>query len=233
MDCQQVKLMLSSFQDGCMVDSERRSIAAHLARCGECSLHLGQLEMVRQTLRAAPRRPMPAHLVFSLRSLASREAARRRYYAGFHGAIRGFAERAALLANNMMRPLALPAAGGIASAVFLFCMVMTNFQGIVRQHAHDVPLPDNIVSEPSVRHIPFTMAEDSEFTVDVLIDEQGRVIDYSFPDGFGSLSTAPLRRYLESTLLLTEFSPGTSFGRPVSGWVKVKFTGRSEIDVKG
>lgn len=233
MDCQQVSLMLSSFLDGCMIDSERRAVKAHLTRCGDCSLHLAQLEMTRQTLRAAPRRPVPAHLAFSLRSLASREAARRRYYAGFRGALRAFAERTALFANNLMRPLAVPAAGGIASAVFLFCMVMTNFQGIVRQHPNDVPLPDNIFSEPSVRNIPFNMAEDSEFTVDVLIDEQGRVMDYSFPDGFGSLNTAPLRRQLESTLLLTEFSPGTSFGRPVAGWVKVKFTGRSEIIVKG
>jgi hypothetical protein len=231
MDCQQVKLMLSSFQDGCMVDSERRAVEAHLARCGDCSLHLGQLEMVRQTLRAAPRRPMPADLVFSLRSLASREAARRRYYAGFRGAVRGFAERAALFANNLMRPLALPAAGGLASAVFLFSMVMTNFQGIVHRHANDVPLA--IITEPSVRSIPFELAEDSEFTVDVFVDEQGRVIDYSFPDGFGTLSTAPLRRKLEATLLLTEFNPGTTFGQPVSGWVRVKFTGRSQIDVKG
>ncbi len=214
-----------------MVDSERRAVTAHLARCGECSQHLGQLELVRQSLRAVPRRPMPAHLVFSLRSLASREAARRRYYAGFRGAVRGFAERASLLANNLMRPLALPAAGGIASAVFLFCMVMTNFQGIIRQHPNDVPLA--FATEASVRSVLFEMAEDSEITVDILVDEQGRVIDYSFPDGFGTLHTATMRRKLESTLLLAEFNPATTFGQPVSGWVRVKFTGRSQIDVKG
>lgn len=231
MDCQQVRLLLSSFQDGCVVESERRAIGGHLARCGPCSQHLGQLEMVRQSMRAMPRRPMPSHLAFSLRSLASREAARRRYYAGFRGLVRIFAERAALFANNLMRPLALPAAGGLASAVFLFSMVMTNFQGIVRQHPNDVPL--SFATEPSVRSVLFEMAEDAEITVDVLVDEQGRVIDYSFPDGYGNLDTAPMRRKLESTLLLTEFNPATTFGQPVSGWVRVKFTGRSEIVVKG
>lgn len=231
MDCQHVKLMLSSLLDECLVDSERRTIAAHLARCGGCSQHLGQLELVRQSLRAAPRRPMPIHLIYSLRSLASREATRRRYYTGFRGVVRALGEHAALFAANLMRPFALPAAGGILSAVFLFCMVMTNFQGIIREHPNDVPLA--LATEPSVRSIPFDLAGDSEFTVDVLIDEQGRVIDYSFPDGFGSLSTASLRRYLESALLLTEFNPGTTFGQPVSGWVKVKFTGRSQIDVRG
>jgi hypothetical protein len=232
MDCQQVKLMLSAFQDGCVVDSERRSIVAHLDRCGECSLHLGQLEMVRQSLRAAPRRPMPAHLSFALRSLASREATRQRYYAGFRGFVRGLGERAGLFATNLMRPLALPAAGGLASAVFLFSMVMTNFQDIVRDHPNDVRLAA-IATDASVRNILFEMSEDSEITLDILVDEQGRVVDYTFPDGAGEIKTAPMRRKLESTLLLTEFTPATTFGRAVSGWVRVKFSGRSEIDVKG
>jgi hypothetical protein len=223
--------MLSAFQDGCVVDSERRAIAAHLDRCGTCSLHLGQLEMVRQSLRAAPRRPVPAHLAFALRSLASREATRQRYYAGFRGFARNLGERASLFANNLMRPLALPAAGGLASAIFLFSMVMTNFQDIVRDHPNDVRIA--IATGASVRNILFEMSEDSEITLDILVDEQGRVVDYSFPDGSGNIKTAPMRRKLESTLLLTEFIPATTFGQPVSGWVRVKFSGRSEIDVKG
>ncbi len=231
MDCQQVKLMLSSFQDGCVVESERREIQNHLGRCGPCSLQYGQLEMVRQTLRAMPRRPMPAHLAYSLRSIASREAARRRYYAGFRGYVRSVAEWIALTKDNLMRPFALPAAGGIASAVFLFVMVMTNFQGIVRQHANDVPLA--LATEPTVRSVFLDMAGDNEVTLDLYVDEQGRVLDYAFPDGSGSIKTTLLRRNLETTLLLSEFNPATTFGRPVSGWVRVKFTGRSQIDVKG
>lgn len=232
MDCQQVRLLLSELLDGRIVDAERREVRSHLARCGECALHLGQLEAARNTLRAMPARPVPAHVSFSLRAMASREAARRRYYAGFSGWLRAARERAALNINNLMRPLALPAAGGIASAVVLFSMVMTNFQGIIRQHPNDVPLA-SIATEATVRSISLGLEDDAEITVDVFVDEQGRVIDYSFPDGYGVLQTTNTRRQLENTLLLTEFNPGTSFGQPVSGWVRVKFRGRSAIDVKG
>ncbi len=231
MDCQQIRLMLSAFQDGHVVESERREVAAHLARCGACSQRLGQLEMARRTLRAIPSRPAPAHLSYSLRAMASREAAHRRRYGGFRGWLRGFGERSARFANDLMRPLALPAAGGLASAVFLFSMVMTNFQGIVRQVHNDVPI--SIATEPTVRSILVDLADDAELTLDVFVDEQGRVIDYSFPEGYGSLNSSQMRRRLENTLLLTEFNPATNFGQPVSGWVRVKFRGRSEIDVKG
>jgi len=231
MDCQQIRLMLSAFQDGHVVESERRVVAAHLVRCGACSLQLGQLEMARQTLRAIPTRPAPIHLNYSLRAMASREAAHRRGYAGFRGWVRGFSERIILFANNLMRPLAVPAAGGLASAVFLFSMMMTNFQGIVRQPHNDVPI--SVATEPTVRSILVDLSDDAELTLDVFVDEQGRVIDYSFPDGYGTLKSSQMRRKLENTLLLTDFNPATSFGQPVSGWVKVKFVSVSEIDVKG
>ncbi len=231
MDCQQVKLTLSAFQDGRVLDEDRRLIQEHLARCPGCAERLAQLEMVRQSLRAMPQRPMPSHLVFALRSLASREAARRRYYAGLRGAVKALAERASLWANNLMRPVALPAAGGLVSAVFLFTLVLTNFQGIERRHANDVPLA--VVTAPTVRSVLFDLSDDSEVTLDIFVDEQGRVLDFVIPKSYGSIATEDMRRRLAATLLMTSFNPATAFGQPVSGWVRVKFRGRSEIDVRG
>lgn len=230
MDCHQTRLMLSALQDGCVVESERRLLLAHLDECPACSLHQAELDMVQQSLRTVKPRPMPAHLKLSLSSLASREAARRRRVVDFRTWLRHFGEHAALTVNNMMRPIALPAAGGLASAVFLFSMVMTNFQGIIVSHPNDVPIA--IATTPSVRATMLDMS-DAEITVDVFVDEQGRVIDYSFPDGYGTANTAVVRRKLENSLLFTEFTPATTFGQPTSGWVRVKFSGRSQIDVKG
>lgn len=231
MDCQQVKLTLSAFQDGRVLDEDRRRIQEHLGRCPGCAERLAQLEMVRQSLRTMPERPMPPHLVFALRSLASREAARRRYYAGLRGALRAAAERASLWLNNLMRPVALPAAGGLASAVFLFTVVLANFQGIVTEHRNDVPLA--VVTAPTVRSVLFDLSDDSEVTLDIFVDEEGRVLDFVVPKSFGSVATEDMRRRLAATLLMTSFNPATAFGQPVSGWVRVKFRGRSEIDVRG
>ena len=230
MECQQVKLTLSAFQDGCVVDSERRDIAAHVKQCRDCASHLDQLTAVRRSLRAIPRRPMPDNLAFSLRAMASRESAFRRRYAGFRGWVHSQYDQLSLFSNNLMRPIALPAAGGLASAVLLFSMVMTNFHGVGRQSLNDIPL--SMATDPTVKNMLLDVSE-AEFTVDVFVDEQGRVIDYSFPDGFGSMNTSQMRRKLENSLLFTEFNPATSFGQPTSGWVRVKFEGRSAIDVKG
>jgi ferric-dicitrate binding protein FerR (iron transport regulator) len=231
MDCQQVKLTLSAFQDGRVLDEDRRLIQEHLAACPECAERLAQLEMVRQSLRTIPERPVPPRLSFALRSLASREAARRRYYAGLRGALRAAVERTSLWMNNLMRPVALPAAGGLASAVFLFTLVLANFQGIATEHANDVPLA--VVTAPTVRSVLFDLSDDSEVTLDIFVDEQGRVLDFVIPKSFGSVATEDTRRRLAATLLMTSFNPATAFGQPVSGWVRVKFRGRSEIDVRG
>ncbi len=230
MECQQVKLTLSAFQDGCVVESERRQVAAHVNKCRDCAAHLDQLAAVRRSLRSMPRRPMPANLTLSLLSMASRESAFRRRYTGFRGWVRSQYDQFSLFSNNLMRPIALPAAGGLASAVLLFSMVMTNFQGIVRQPLNDIRL--TIATDPSVKSMWLDVSE-GEFTVDVFVDEQGRVIDYSFPDGYGSMNTSQMRRKLENSLLFTEFSPATTFGQPISGWVRMKFKSRSAIDVQG
>lgn len=231
MECQQVRLTLSAFQDGRVLDEERREIQEHLARCPACAERLAQLEMVRVSVKSLPKKAAPAYVSLALRSIASKEAARRRYYAGLRGALRAAGERASLWVNNLMRPVALPAAGGLASAVFLFTLVLTNFQGIVRQHPNDVPLA--VVTAPTVRSVWFDLADDSEVTLDILVDEQGRVLDFVIPEGQGPAASHEMRRRLASTLLMTSFNPGTAFGQPVSGWVRVKFRGRSEIDVRG
>lgn len=230
MECQQVELTLSAFQDGCVVESEQREIAAHVRKCRNCAAHLDQLTAVRRNLRGMARRPMPANLTLSLRAIASRESSFRRRYAGFRGWVHNQYDQLALFSDNLMRPIALPAAGGLASAVLLFSMVMTNFQGVARQPLNDIRL--TIATDPTVKSMLLDVS-DAEFTVDVFVDEQGRVIDYSFPDGYGSMNTSQMRRKLENSLLFTEFSPATNFGQPTSGWVRMKFKSRSEIDVKG
>jgi hypothetical protein len=229
MDCQQVHLMLSGFQDGHVLDLEREEIASHLKACPECATRYSQMEAVRASIQALPKTQIPAHLALTLRVIASREAHRRRRYDGLRGWIRSYNDRLQLFAQNLMRPLAIPAAGGLLSAVFLFSMVMTNYQGIVRQPHNDIP---TILATSAVMKASLFSAE--EITVDVLVDEQGRVIDFTLPEDEAVLEQADpeLRRKLGNSLLFAQFQPATSFGRPTTGWVKVTYR-CSFIDVKG
>jgi hypothetical protein len=166
-----------------------------------------------------------------LKVIASKEAHRQRRYAGLQGWLRRQAENAHLFAQNLMRPLAVPAAGGLFSAVILFSAVMTNYHGIVRQPVDDVPTI--LATNASMKSGLFSPEElaSEVLTVDVLVDGQGRAIDFNIESGTGDhRSHRELRRRIANSLLFTQFEPATAFGQPTAAWVKVSYR---RIDVKG
>ena len=65
------------------------------------------------------RRPS-ADLAMRLRVLASQESARRRSRASLRQSLRTWLIDFRLMADNLMRPLAIPTAGGFVSALLLF-----------------------------------------------------------------------------------------------------------------
>lgn len=226
MDCEQVKLMLSALLDGRVLDSERREMKDHLSACPGCALQYEQFLAVRSSLRALRESQIPDHVKMSLRVVASREAHRRRMYAGLRGWVRQRAELFQLTVNNLMRPLALPAAGGLMSAVFLFSMVLTNYHGIQRQPVDDVP---TILATAASMKTSLFLAEELNqelLNIDVLVDEQGRAIEYRLPTG----ASPELRRRIGNSLLFTRFEPATAFGQPTPSWVRLSYR---RIDVRG
>lgn len=230
LDCSQVRELSSEMLDGRVVHSDRRDILMHMELCADCSYHLRQIREIRESMRSAERPKVPSEIQLGLLVTASREAARRRRFNGITGPLKAWRSAFALWANNLMRPIAVPAMGGLASAVILFSMVMTNFQGIVRAHPQDVPTA--LFTGASYKSSLDLVLGAEEIAIDVYVDERGRVIDYAFPTGYGRYNTPVIRRGLETSLLFTQFNPATTFGRPVSGWVRVSFR-RSEVQVKG
>jgi hypothetical protein len=226
----QVQWMLSAFLDGRIVESEKRSLEEHLESCVACGARCAELVALQTALRAAPVRKVTRQLAFSLRSLASREAARQRRRVDFRARVHDVTESLAFWASGLMKPLALPAAGGLATAVLLFSAVMTGFQGII-----SVPQPGDIptvlATEAQLKSTLLDTAPE-EINVDVLVDEQGRVTDYCLPKGLDERTRQELRRVIGSSLLFTKFQPATTFGRPTSGWVPVTFR-RTQLEVRG
>jgi hypothetical protein len=107
---------------------------------------------------------------------------------------------------------------------------MTGFQGII-----SVPQPGDIptvlATEAQLKSTLLDTAPD-EISVEVLVDEQGRVIDYMLPRGLNLETRHELRRNIGKSLLFSQFQPATTFGQPTSGWVKVTFR-RTQLDVRG
>jgi hypothetical protein len=168
-----------------------------------------------------PRVPPPG-LTTALRVLASRE--RQRTYTTWR-------DRLHLFSTNLMRPLALPVAGGVMSAVVLFSMFLAPTYPILEAGSYDVPI--TVTTQATVRGSGPINATGGEVTVEVFVNGQGRMVDYVIVSGIGALDNGASRRNIETVLMLTEFNPATNaFGQPISG--KMRLTLRSShIDVKG
>jgi hypothetical protein len=175
-------------------------------------------------LRNLSLRLPPQELRTKLRVIASRE--RQRLLSGQIN----WRDRLDLSFKNMMRPLALPLAGGIFSAVALFGMCLSPMYPIHSDDSSDVST--GLTTEATVKYTQPIGGNFGEVVVDVIVDEAGRMVDYKIVSGFNVLTTAQVRRSLENQLIFTEFKPVTQFGQPIAGKLRLYFR-NSEVDVKG
>src|SRR5262252_3682674 len=140
MSCEFVQESISSYLDDRLAEPERRSVALHLSVCAECAAMHALTGQVRESLRALPVAPAPRRLFTDLQVLASKEIVRRRHVSSFSARIHYWRENVRLVVNNLMRPLALPFAGGLASALFAFAMLMPNL-AFLHTAANERPSP--------------------------------------------------------------------------------------------
>jgi hypothetical protein len=184
---------------------------------------------LNQPLRALPSLAPPRELADRLLVLASKEALRRRRRVSFRSWLAYCQESVALFFDNLMRPYAVPFAGGLFSAIVIFA-VLGPYLHTNRQVSSDEPTP--LFTEASLESsFSFNMTGE-DVIVDLQIDGQGRVVGYSIPRGQGWASNPALLRNLENTLLLTKFTPATFFGQPALGKTRITLR-RSHLDVRG
>ena len=180
-------------------------------------------EMLESALRNLRRRMPPPDLRSRLRVVASRERTRAM------GQNIVFADRCRLFIDNLMRPLALPMAGGLFSTVLLFSMCVMPMYSVHASSTSDVPI--SLRTDATLLVTAPIAAAPEDVILDVTIDAEGRMIDYKIVSGDAS-DDETLRRSIEGTLLLTRFVPATRFGQPVEGRMRLSLR-TSYIDVKG
>jgi hypothetical protein len=153
----------------------------------------------------------------SLQVLASHESARWNSIRTLPIAIRTAIENLELAIDNLLRPVALPLAGGVLSALFLFALVVPTFgfRPVVR---NDVPL-QLYTSATLVDAASFGVSAD-ETVVSLAIDDKGQAMDYSVVRG--TISPA-LQSDIAKMMVFARFSPATWFGQPTNGKVLVSF----------
>ena len=210
-------------------DALPSAVAGHLRRCSECAAWAAESARIQHLLRSV-RPQSPSDLKVRLQVAASRDAARRRAVLE-HGYFRYWLNRARDSFDAVMRPLAIPTAGGFVSALLLFGMLAPGLavRG-VSSYSHDVPTA--LYTEVSVEGFyPLGIDDGHDVYVEVTVDEQGRVVAYDTPHAH--LSKSPeLRRNLENRLLFTQFKPATVLGQPTQAKIRLGYRSTS-IDVRG
>jgi hypothetical protein len=185
---------------------------------------------LRRALHSLPAYMPPADFGVKLRVVASRERVRGKRHSSLRNWLEWAWECGSLTVQNLMKPVALPFAGGLVSAIALFAMMAPGLV-VNREIVQDVP--SNLATHPVLKSsFAYGIQQDeSDIVVDLLIDNEGRVMDYSIPVEFGAMDPELLRG-LQSTLLYTKFAPATVFGKPAAARTRITLR-RSKMDVIG
>jgi hypothetical protein len=208
---------MTEFLDQRMAAEKRIRMARHLAHCRECAMQMEKHSQMRDALQSLPVAPVPARLQTQLLVMASRERARWNATKTWPLAWHTWSQSARLFLDNLMRPLALPFAGGILSAMFLFAMLVPTL-GWRPSILNDVPL--GLYTEATLVQVaPLGVAND-ETVVELYIDRKGQAMDYSVQSG----SVSPeMQADLTNLMFSSRFTPATWFGQPTNGKVLVSF----------
>src|SRR5215469_10955532 len=218
MSCENFEERISSHLDGLLDAGEREGVLAHLEACRECGTRLKSLGELRARLRRLEEPRIPRALSVRLRVLASHEHARRVARATWSARIANWKAAIRLNFENLMRPVALPVAGGVLSALLLFGALIPT---LIFRHefSNDSPLsftdPDGTVVNWRPGEIPRLEAVDAvvpsdENVLELTIDEEGRVADYAVRQG-------QLTPEMLTFIQFSQFTPAMFFGKPTWG----------------
>jgi anti-sigma factor (TIGR02949 family) len=231
MECWNVRQKVSAYLDNAVSEHERMEMRQHMSDCRDCARETERYLRVRQALRTLSKAAVPSDLTMRLRVVASK--VRAESVRGESGWSR-WRDRFQLTIKNLMRPLALPLAGGLCSAVVLFSALVPTFTSTYAMDKTPslFDVPTMLATEPMVKYTAPVAFGETEAVVDLTIDDQGRITNYAI------VSTAPgqkaehVRRNIENKLLFIGFWPATTFGKPIAGTIRVSF-GSSHVEVRG
>ncbi len=179
---------------------------------------------VENELRALPKREVPAELTMRLRVVASQQREVNRGQADFATAWSRWRMRMRLSVRDLMRPLAVPAAGGILSSIVCFCMLAGTFSIPRLSATNDVPL--GFTTQVQVDQLSPFGYMGHDVVIELTIDKEGKVANYS---AHGSVTRDDMKQ-LGNLILFTSFAPATVFGQPTSGKILLS---SHRINVRG
>ncbi len=179
-----------------------------------------ELANLRNQLRAMPRMRPTEQQSLQLRILASKERVRALHYADWPSTRRYLRQRLSLHLDNVMKPVAVPAAGGLMIALSLFVLLSPVYP-LRTVNAASFDVPTRLSTTASVKTMASFTSVERPVTLLVNINNEGRAVSYSIEEGQEALQNEDVRRRIEQILLFTVFTPATNFGLPRAGQILI------------
>jgi hypothetical protein len=229
MSCENAQERISLLLDARLPAAERENMLTHTNTCRECGTVLAALQGQRTILRKMAQTPVPHGLSARLSVMASHERERQLARVNVHERLRRLTSKIDLAFENLMRPVALPLAGGLLSTLLVFGLMMPSLSFSHQTGGDDFStLPQgSIVTNPydqgaddDARDFPIFASPDqpnSDYVniVNLTIDESGRVADWSVVRG-------QITDEMKIIIVLGRFVPATTFGVRTSGTIQVR-----------
>lgn len=229
MNCGEAARYLPGYLDGTIQTPHRARLREHLFWCGNCRQQLeGYSVMATYLARLEPAAP-PRDLALRIRVKA----------AGLNADwLNGWWTRARLCFENILEPLAVPATGGLLTALGVFVLVVQNILvGVPMGGVVPNDLPLNLVQPARLESLaPFPIPgivadghpDSGALLLEATLDAQGQVVRYKILSGPDDTA---IQKQIDQVLLFSRFRPELSFGLPMAGGrVLLSF---NEVHVRG
>jgi hypothetical protein len=212
LNCQTVRASLWDYAARKLDGGLREAIAAHLGACRDCRLHDKDARSMSDGLRYLPVRSVPPILNTRLRVMASRDRSRRAVRRDFESRMKEIRACLALAFDNLLKPVAVPASGGLLASFFCFCLLANSLHvHIIRDIYNDVPI--GISTEASFgESSPFSVPGD-DLKLQLTVGADGRVTDWKVLDAD---PTPEELQQIGNVVLFSTFTPALRDGEPVS-----------------
>jgi Putative zinc-finger len=224
--CSWVQDTLWDYLEGTIDASESQAIAMHLRECRDCNLYRSEARSMRVGLKSLPAKNVPLMVSTRLHVIASRERSRSLLRRDLAARLSELRSTAKLLFDNLLKPIAVPAAGGMLASLFCFVAIVDTL------HFHPEWQPDmpvGLFTQVTLNDLsPFSVESSADVLgVQLTVDPDGAVSDFELPQG--KVSAAEMRE-VGNLVLFSTFKPATSFGQPVTGKIRVDIR---HINIRG
>jgi len=224
-NCNSVRGSLWDYTSGTLDENSSSTIAAHLRECRECELHRAEVRSVSLGLKNLPQLQVSELLHTRLRVIASRERARQALRRNLAARMAEFRSRMKLAFDNLLRPIAIPAAGGMLASFVCFGMIVDTLQ-FNPDWNDDIPV--GFYTQVAIDDVsPFTVNSAEDLLVELTIDPTGKVIGYEVPRGN---ATPDELKEIGNLVLYSSFTPAMAFGDRVSSKMLVHI---QHVNVRG